>query len=86
MLFEDLVKSQLPNLRICVTSRPETDIKSALDPLVFRSISLQDESEQRKDIENYIKSVISTDQKMRRWKAADKELVVDVLIRRSDGM
>ena len=86
MLIEDLVKSRLPNLRICITSRPEIDIKVALEPLIFRSISLHDESEQRKDIENYIRSVVSTDQKMRRWKEADKELVIDVLIKRSDGM
>ena len=41
-LIEQLIKSQLPNLRICVTSRPETDIKHVLDSLTFRSISLQD--------------------------------------------
>ena len=38
------------------------------------------------DIDNYIKSVINKDPKMRRWKAADKELVTDVLIKKSDGM
>ena len=86
MLFENLVKSQLPDLRICVTSRPETDIKFALEFFTFRSISLHDESEQRKDIENYITSVINTDPRMRRWKAIDKELAVDVLIKKSDGM
>ena len=86
MLIEDLVKLGLPNLRICITSRPEIDIQVALEPLIFRSISLHDESEQRKDIENYIRSVVSTDPKMRKWKAADKELVIDVLIEKSDGM
>ena len=86
MLIEDLVNLRLPNLRICVTSRPEFDIKVALEPLTFRSVSLHDESEQRKDIENYIRSVITTDPKMRRWKATDKELVMDVLIMKSDGM
>ena len=86
MLFKDLVDSRFPNLRICVTSRPEIDIKIALEPLTFRSVSLHDESEQRKDIENYIRSVVNTDMKMRRWKAADRELVIDVLIKKSDGM
>jgi hypothetical protein len=86
MLLEDLIDSELPNLRICVTSRPEIDIKVALEPLTFRSVSLNDESGQRKDIGDYIKSVVNTDPKMRRWKAADKELVVDVLIKKSDGM
>ena len=86
MFLEDLVESKYRNLRICVTSRPEIDIKVALEPLAFRCVSLHDESEQRKDIENYIKSVVNTDAKMRRWKAADKELVIDVLIKKSDGM
>ena len=86
MLFEDLNKSQLPNLRICVTSRPEIDIKLALEPMAFRSVSLHNESEHQKDIEKFIRSVVNTDMKMRRWKAADKELVIDVLIKKSDGM
>ena len=86
MFLENLVESRIPNLRICVTSRPEVDIKVALEPLAFRCVSLHDEGEQRKDIENYIKSVVNTDPSMRRWKAADKELVIDVLIKRSDGM
>jgi hypothetical protein len=86
MLIEDLIDSQIPNLRICVTSRPEIDIKVALEPLAFRSISLHDEEGQMKDIDNYIRSVVNTDVKMRRWKVVDKELVIDVLIEKSDGM
>jgi hypothetical protein len=86
MLLEDLINSQSPNLRICVTSRPEIDITVALEPLTFRSVSLHDESGQTEDIENYIRSVVNTDPKMRRWKAVDKELVIDVLITKSDGM
>src|SRR6202789_4356203 len=39
-LIEELVKTQILNLRICVTSRPELDIKEILDSLIFRSISL----------------------------------------------
>jgi NACHT domain len=85
-LLEDLVDSQLPNLRICVTSRPEADIEAVLEPLTFHSISLHDESGQIEDINNYIRSVINTDPRMQRWKAADKELVIDVLIKKSDGM
>jgi hypothetical protein len=85
-LFKYLVNLQLPNLRICVTSRPEIDIKDALERLAFHSVSLHDESEQRKDIDDYIRTVINTDPNMGRWKAADKELVIDVLINKSDGM
>jgi hypothetical protein len=41
--IEDLVTTQILNLRVCVTSRPELDIKDVLDPLIFRSVSLHDE-------------------------------------------
>jgi NACHT domain len=85
-LLEELINLQFPNLRICVTSRPETDIKDVLDPSVFRSISLHDESEQRRDIEEYIKSVINTHPKNKKWKAEHKQLVIDVLTKKADGM
>jgi hypothetical protein len=85
-LLKDLINLELPNLRICVTSRPEIDIKDALEPMAFRSFSLHDESGQRKDIGDYIRSVVDTDPKFRRWRAADKELVIDMLIKKSDGM
>ena len=84
--LKDLIDSRLPNLRICVTSRPEIDIKRVLEPLSFHSISLHDESGQIEDIEKYIRSVVNTDPKMQRWTAADRELVIDILIKKSDGM
>ena len=84
--LEDLIDLRLPNLRICVTSRPEIDIKRVLEPLNFHSISLHDESGQIEDIEKYIRSVVNTDPKMERWTPADRELVIDVLIKKSDGM
>jgi hypothetical protein len=86
MLLQDLTNSQLPNLRICVTSRPEIDIKGVLEPLTSHSISLHDERGQMEDIKTYIRSVVNTDPKMRRWTAADRELVIDELIKKSDGM
>jgi hypothetical protein len=85
-VLEELVEARLPNLRICVTSRPETDIKPVLEPLTFRSISLHDESGQKKDIENYIISVVDTNRKMRKWTSEHKQLVIDVLTERADGM
>jgi hypothetical protein len=58
----------------------------ALDPLTCHSVSLHDEGGQINDIENYIKSAISGDPKNRRWKAEDKQMVIDVLIRNANGM
>jgi NACHT domain len=85
-LLEDLIDSRLSNLRLCVTSRPEFDIGAVLEPLAFSSVSLHDERGQREDIGNYIMSVVNTDPNMRRWKTTDKELVINVLINKSDGM
>ena len=84
-VIEELIESQFQNLRICVTSRPETDIKDVLDPLNFRCVSLHEQSEQKRDIEVYVKSVINTP-KNREWGAEDKQLVIDVLSQKSDGM
>jgi NACHT domain len=85
-LVEKLIDSRLPNLHICVTSRPETDIKSLLGPLTFRAVSLHDESGQMEDIENYIKSVVNKDPKNRRWTAEDKKQVIGALTKNADGM
>jgi len=84
--LEDLVEAQLPNLHICVTSRPEVDIKAILEPLAFRSVSLHDESGQKKDIIKYIESIVGTNQNMQNWNLEHKQLVIDVLTKKADGM
>jgi len=83
--IEELVTTQIQNLRMCVTSRPEIDIKDVLDPLIFRSVSLHDESGQNRDIEDYIKSVINM-RTMKMWKKEHRNLAMDVLVERSNGM
>ena len=85
-LVEELVNLHLPNLRICVTSRPEADILPVFEPLACCSISLHGESGQVQDIAEYVKSVVHTNREMKKWKAADKQLVIDVLIKKADGM
>ena len=85
-LLEDLVEAQIPNLRICVTSRPEVDIKAILEPLAFRSVSLHDESGQKQDIIKYIESIVNTNKNMQNWNAEHKQLVIDVLSKKADGM
>jgi hypothetical protein len=85
-VVEDLVNLQVPNLRICVTSRPEADILPVLEPLAFLSVSLHGEDGQIHDIAEYIKSFAHTDREIRRWKVTDKQLVIDVLTEKADGM
>ena len=85
-LVKELVDFQLRNLRICVTSRPETDIKTVLDQLKSHFVSLHDETGHKQDIEEYITSVVSSDSRMGNWKMQDKELVIQTLSRKASGM
>ena len=87
-LLKDLVGLQVSNLHICVTSRPEVDIRAALEPFAFHSVSIHDQTGQKKDIEDYIKYVVyaDSDTVMKRWRDQDKELVIETLSERADGM
>jgi hypothetical protein len=87
-LLKELVDFSLPNLHICVTSRPEIDIRNVLEPLTSHRISLHDQSGQKQDITDYVRSVVYSDsqQIMRRWRTEDKELVIKTLSERADGM
>jgi hypothetical protein len=87
-LLKELVELRLPNLHICVTSRPEIDIRDVLDPLTSSPVSLHDQSGQKKDIVDYVKSVVYSDSEpiMKRWRMEDKDLVINTLSERADGM
>ena len=85
-LIEELVDLKLPNVHLCVASRPEMDIRVVLEELTSLKISLHDESGQKEDIVEYIKSIVRSDRRMRRWKEEDKQLVIDTLSERADGM
>jgi len=84
--LEDLVSLQLPNVHICLSSRPEFDIRTSLEPLSQFRVSLEDEAGQKADILGYIKSVMHSDRRMRKWSAEDKQLVIGTLSDRADGM
>ena len=87
-LLEDLVNLSLTNLHICVTSRPEIDIRNVIEPLTPLRVSLHDQTGQREDIADYVRPVVysRSEQIMRRWKMEDKELVIETLSERADGM
>ena len=85
-LVKGLVDLHLPNLHICVTSRPEIDIQTILEPLTTLRVSLHNQSGQKKDIVNDVSSVVSSDIKMRRWREEDRKLVIETLSERADGM
>ena len=83
---DELVRLQLPNVHICVTSRPEHDIQAVLKHLTLRAVSLHDESGQQEDIANYVASFVHTDRMVRRWREEDKDMVIKILLEKADGM
>jgi hypothetical protein len=87
-LLKELVDLGLPNIHICVTSRPEIDVRNAIEPMTSLRVSLHDETGQKEDIADYVKSVVysNSDTNMKRWKKEDKEIVVKTLSERADGM
>ncbi|KAH8992295.1 hypothetical protein EDB86DRAFT_2806249, partial [Lactarius hatsudake] len=87
-LVKDLVNLRLPHLHICVTSRPEFDIRATLGPLALQSVSLHDQSGQKEDIVDYVHSVVYSDSEtmMKKWREGDKKMVVDALSEKADGM
>jgi hypothetical protein len=83
-----LVGSKHSNLFLCITSRPEQDIQTVLNPLTSAScrVILHEESGQREDINSYIRFFVQTDSAMGRWRDEDKELVINTLSERASGM
>ena len=88
VLLKDLVELRLPNLHICVTSRPEIDIRNVLEPLTAHRVSLHDQSGQKQDIVDYVRSIVYSKSEpiMSRWRKEDKEDVIATLSERADGM
>ena len=87
-LLKDLVDLYLPNLHICVTSRPEIEIRDVVVPLTSLRVSLHDQSGQKEDIADYVRSIVYSNSEpiIRRWKKKDKELVIKILSERANGM
>ena len=83
---EELVGLHLPNVHLCVTSRPEHDIQAFFKDLTPRAVSLHDESGQQDDIASYVASFVCSDRRMRKWREEDKDLVIKTLPEKADGM
>ena len=86
MFIKELVGFRLPDLHVCISSRPEIDIKTIIHPPAFHSISLHDENGQVQEIIDYITSIVGSNPGMRNWTVEDKELVIDELSQKADGM
>jgi hypothetical protein len=86
-LVEKFVKLDLPNLRICILSRPEPDIKATLgrSTSISNIISLHDESGQKNDIVNYVRSEVLFYANLQRWREEDKEFAIKTLSDKANG-
>jgi hypothetical protein len=84
-LVKKFVKLNLPNLRICVTSRREPDIQATLGPLTSTIISLHDESGQKNDIANFVRSEVLSCADLWGWLEEDKELAIKTLSDKADS-
>jgi len=85
-LIQELVDWHLPNVYLCLTSRPEIDIRTVLEPITPLQISLHDEIGQKNDITDYINVVIHSDRKMKKWREEDLQLIIDTLSEKANGM
>ena len=83
---DEIVGLHLPNVHVCVTSRPEHDIQAVLKHLTQHAVSLHDESGQQQDISNYVAAFVRTDRNVRRWREEDKDLIIKILSEKADGM
>ncbi|KAN0141731.1 hypothetical protein V8E53_000193 [Lactarius tabidus] len=85
-LLKELVELRHPNLRLCITSRPEFDIRTTLEPLATQQLSHHDNSGQKQDIIDYVNFVVLSDKKMSKWRDDEKNIVIERLTEKADGM
>jgi NACHT domain len=84
-LIKELVGLELPNVHLCVASRPEIDIQKVLESPNSLQISLHNETGQEADIIAYIKSVVNSNNSPD-WTEEDENLVVNTLSQKANGM
>ena len=49
-------------------------------------VSLHNQSGQKEDIVDYVSSVVHSNKKMQRWHEEDRNLIIEMLSERVDGM
>jgi hypothetical protein len=85
-LMQALINLHLPHVHICITSRPEIDIRDVLEPLTTHNIPLHEQAGQKQDIVDYINDFVRSDPRVRRWQEEDKQLVIETLTEKASGM
>jgi hypothetical protein len=85
-VVKELLSLHLPHLHFCILSRPEVDIQDALKALAVHNVALDRQTGQNEDIFNYIKSVVSSDPMMQRWREENRQSVIKALAEKAGGM
>jgi NACHT domain len=85
-VMEALINLQLPHVHLCITSRPEVDIRAVLEPLAIYNVRLHEQAGQNQDIVDYINYFLQSDSSVRRWRAEDKQLIIETLMEKASGM
>jgi hypothetical protein len=85
-LLKDLVELRLPNLHLCITSCPESGIRTAFEPLATQQLSLDNESGHKQDIIDYVTFFVRSDQMMQRWGDEDRDAAIEKLTEKADGV
>jgi hypothetical protein len=86
-LLKELVGLELPDVHLCVASRPEIDIQNVLgsESLNALQIPLHDETGQKEDIIAYIKSLVKPNSVLD-WTEEDENMVINTLSQKANGM
>ena len=84
-LIKELVGLGLPDVHLCVASRPEIDIQKVLESSNTLRISLHNETGQEADIIAYIKSLVNSNNVLD-WTEEDENLVINTLSQKANGM
>ena len=77
--IKEVVDLKIPNVHVCVASRPEIDVMKFLQPLNPLEISLHDEVGQKDDVAKYIKLAVHSYSETKRWNNEDTKLIIDTL-------
>jgi hypothetical protein len=84
--IKEVVGLKLPNVHVCVASRPEIDVMKFLQPLNPIEISLHDEVGQKDDVAKYIKSAVHSYSETKGWNNEDTKLIIDTLSKDANNM
>lgn len=85
-LIRELINWNITNLHICVLSDLHPEVEFVLYPLASRRVCLHEESGHSQDIIRYLRWLLNTHPRMKGWKASDKQVVINTLFRKAEGV